>query len=49
MKIMATKVEIIFRKDGDPYEIKAKKRLEPGFDENELANQIVRLIKERVK
>lgn len=42
-------VEIIFRKENDPYEIKAKKELQPGFDENELAESLVRLIKERVK
>lgn len=44
-----TTVIITFIKDGDPYEITAKKRLEPGFEENELASSSVRLIKERVK
>ncbi|MCQ2280829.1 MAG: hypothetical protein MJZ49_08540 [Bacteroidales bacterium] len=46
---MKTLVEITFRKEDDPYEVIAKKTLEPGFDETELAASIVRLIKERVK
>lgn len=46
---MKTFVEITFRKEDDPYEVIAKKTLEPGFDETELAASIVRLIKERVK
>ena len=44
-----TTVKITFIKDNDPYEITAKKQLEPDFDEKELADQIVKLIKERVK
>lgn len=46
---MKTFVEITFRKEDDPYGIIAKKTLEPGFDEKELADDIVRLIKERVR
>ena len=46
---MKTFVEITFRKEDGPYEIIAKKTLEPGFDEKELAESIVKLIKDRVK
>ena len=46
---MKTFVEITFRKEDDPYEIIAKKTLEPGFNEKKLADDIVRLIKERVR
>lgn len=46
---MKTFVEIKFSKENDPYGIIAKKTLEQGFDETELAASIVRLIKERVK